>query len=81
MTVFSGDRITVPRRGFLRRSCKGRVFCNAREAGECGFGRNDGNSGGRGVGQGKRWSRSPSFHMVANQTASMVADSLQQLCR
>jgi hypothetical protein len=28
--VFSGDRITVPRRGFCHQSCKGRVFA-ARE--------------------------------------------------
>jgi hypothetical protein len=79
--VFFGDRITASRRGFHHWSCEGRVFCSAREAGECGFGRNDGNSAGRGVGQGKRWARSPCCHVAANQMASMVSDSLQQLCR
>jgi hypothetical protein len=79
--VFSEDRITALRRGFRRWSWEGRFFCSAQEVGECGFGRNDGNSGGRGVGQGKRWARSPCCHAAANQTASMAADSLQQLCR
>jgi hypothetical protein len=41
----------VLRRGFRRWSWEGRVFCSVQEAGECGFGISDGNSGRRGVGQ------------------------------
>jgi hypothetical protein len=69
----------APHRVFRRWSCEGRVFCSVREVGECGFGRNNGNSGGRGVEQGKRWARTPCCHAAANQMASTAADSLQQL--